>query len=135
MRRRRPPPPEAHPSKTCRVCGRSFAWRRKWARCWDQVKYCSENCRRSRRAVDTRLEQLILDLLGSRARDATICPSEVARAVAGAEDWRQQLEPVRQAARRLAAAGKLVFLQRGRAVDPSRARGPVRLKLVRRRHT
>ncbi|MCI5098411.1 MAG: DUF2256 domain-containing protein [Rhodobacteraceae bacterium] len=36
------------PQKTCVVCGRPFAWRRKWARVWDEVRYCSERCRRSR---------------------------------------------------------------------------------------
>ncbi|ROT98722.1 DUF2256 domain-containing protein [Marinobacter halodurans] len=34
------------PEKHCAVCGRPFAWRRKWARDWDQVRYCSERCRR-----------------------------------------------------------------------------------------
>ena len=38
------------PAKTCAACGRPFAWRRKWARVWDEVRYCSERCRRSRRA-------------------------------------------------------------------------------------
>lgn len=33
------------PTKTCPVCGRPFAWRRKWARDWDQVRYCSDRCR------------------------------------------------------------------------------------------
>ncbi|WP_353653841.1 DUF2256 domain-containing protein [Halomonas sp. 22501_18_FS] len=37
------------PEKTCPVCRRPFKWRRKWARCWDQVIYCSERCRRHRR--------------------------------------------------------------------------------------
>ncbi|WP_081617424.1 MULTISPECIES: DUF2256 domain-containing protein [unclassified Thioalkalivibrio] len=36
------------PQKTCVVCGRPFTWRRKWARCWDEVKYCSQRCRRMR---------------------------------------------------------------------------------------
>lgn len=35
------------PHKTCACCGLPFAWRKKWARDWDQVKYCSERCRRS----------------------------------------------------------------------------------------
>ena len=35
------------PSKTCLCCGLPFAWRKKWERDWDQVKYCSERCRRS----------------------------------------------------------------------------------------
>ncbi|MGF1606084.1 MAG: DUF2256 domain-containing protein [Rhodothalassiaceae bacterium] len=36
------------PQKICAVCGRPFTWRRKWARDWDRVRYCSERCRRSR---------------------------------------------------------------------------------------
>jgi hypothetical protein len=34
------------PSKICPVCGLSFTWRKKWEDCWDEVKYCSERCRR-----------------------------------------------------------------------------------------
>ncbi|MCK7271105.1 DUF2256 domain-containing protein [Enterobacter kobei] len=26
-----------------------MTWRKKWAKCWDEVKYCSERCRRSHR--------------------------------------------------------------------------------------
>jgi hypothetical protein len=33
------------PTKTCVVCGRPFSWRKKWARDWENVKYCSERCR------------------------------------------------------------------------------------------
>ncbi|MDN2581537.1 DUF2256 domain-containing protein [Aquibium sp. ELW1220] len=36
------------PVKTCAACGRPFAWRRKWRKDWDQVKYCSDACRRKR---------------------------------------------------------------------------------------
>ncbi|GGQ27273.1 MULTISPECIES: DUF2256 domain-containing protein [Shewanella] len=32
--------------KICLVCLRPFAWRKKWAKDWDHVKYCSERCRR-----------------------------------------------------------------------------------------
>ena len=35
------------PEKVCPVCERPFTWRKKWARDWDNVKYCSERCRRS----------------------------------------------------------------------------------------
>ena len=34
------------PEKVCESCGRPFAWRKKWGRVWDQVKYCSDACRR-----------------------------------------------------------------------------------------
>ncbi|RYH61894.1 MAG: DUF2256 domain-containing protein [Alcaligenaceae bacterium] len=36
------------PQKTCPCCGRPFSWRKKWATVWDEVKYCSERCRRHR---------------------------------------------------------------------------------------
>lgn len=34
------------PVKQCAACGLPFTWRKKWARDWDEVKYCSERCRR-----------------------------------------------------------------------------------------
>ncbi|MEC8382486.1 MAG: DUF2256 domain-containing protein [Myxococcota bacterium] len=36
------------PSKTCEACQRPFEWRKKWANCWDEVKYCSKACRDGR---------------------------------------------------------------------------------------
>ena len=36
------------PTKICPVCGRPFAWRRKWAATWDAVRYCSERCKRGK---------------------------------------------------------------------------------------
>lgn len=39
------------PSKTCAACGLPFTWRKKWERDWDNVKYCSDRCRRSGKAV------------------------------------------------------------------------------------
>ncbi|PFG64453.1 hypothetical protein AXZ77_3093 [Thioclava sp. ES.031] len=37
------------PTKTCAFCTKPFSWRRKWARDWESVRYCSERCRRSAR--------------------------------------------------------------------------------------
>ncbi len=118
--------------KICAGCGRRFARRAKWARCWDQVRYCSERCRRSRPGpLDTRLETAIVDLLARRAQDASICPSEAARVVGG-ERWRPLMERTRAAARRLAAADRVEITQKNRRVEPSRARGPIRIRQVRR---
>lgn len=36
------------PIKICPVCQRPFAWRKKWAKVWAEVKYCSERCRGAR---------------------------------------------------------------------------------------
>ncbi|WP_083204669.1 DUF2256 domain-containing protein [Saliniramus fredricksonii] len=33
------------PQKICAACGRPFNWRRKWARDWENVRYCSQRCR------------------------------------------------------------------------------------------
>ena len=118
--------------KVCVRCGRTMQWRAKWAKNWEQVKYCSDQCRRARvTATDTALEDAIISLLDARARDASICPSEAARQVSG-ESWQSLMEPARMAARRLVAQGKVQITQGGKVVDPSRAKGPIRIRLARR---
>ncbi|BAY87214.1 hypothetical protein NIES267_67330 [Calothrix parasitica NIES-267] len=44
------------PSKMCPVCQRPFTWRKKWADCWDDVKYCSERCRRRRSEANKNID-------------------------------------------------------------------------------
>jgi hypothetical protein len=85
--------------------------------------------------TDRRLEAAITGLLDARARTATICPSDAARAVAGGDDegWRELMEPARRAARRLVARGEVEITQGGRVVDPSTVRGAIRIR--RRRST
>lgn len=34
------------PTKVCFTCGRPFTWRKKWAKDWEQIKYCSDACRK-----------------------------------------------------------------------------------------
>jgi len=36
------------PTKICASCGRPFQWRRQWKTVWEEVRYCSERCRRRR---------------------------------------------------------------------------------------
>jgi len=36
------------PYKICLHCQRPFAWRKKWARDWEHVRYCSDACRRGK---------------------------------------------------------------------------------------
>ncbi len=33
------------PAKLCVTCARPFLWRKKWAKDWDEVRYCSKKCR------------------------------------------------------------------------------------------
>ena len=115
--------------KTCVACGRTIEWRKKWERDWDQVRYCSTACRRHGVTdTDRALEASILDLLAARSRTSTICPSEAARAVGSDDGWRELMEPARRAARRLVAAGEVEVTQGGRVVDPSTAKGPIRIR-------
>jgi hypothetical protein len=69
----------------------------------------------------------ILELLAQRDAGKTICPSEAARAVGGAE-FRGHMDAVRDAARELVAEGEVEVTQRGEVVDLDAARGPIRLR-------
>ncbi|WP_369070129.1 DUF3253 domain-containing protein [Kineococcus terrestris] len=121
----------AHPpAKDCAVCGRTITWRKKWERDWEAVRYCSDACRRRARGAgareDAALDRALDEALDAGGRDG-VTPEEVARAVGG-QEWRPLLEPARAAARRLVAAGRAQLVQDGRVVDPSTARGPVRVR-------
>ena len=123
----------AQASKTCAACGRRMEWRKSWARNWDEVKFCSDSCRKHKGGTaDQGLEEAILRLLAERGAGKTICPSEAARAVAASDEreaWEPLMEPARMAARRLVAAGRIAITQGGQVVDASTAKGPIRLRL------
>ena len=77
--------------------------------------------------VDLRLERAIDELLDRRRPEATICPSEAARAI-DPDGWRELMPAARAAAGRLAAAGAAEVTQGGEVVDVATARGPVRIR-------
>jgi len=80
---------------------------------------------------EDRVVETILGLLAARAPDATICPSEAARALAAdGADWRALMPAVRRVAAALAGQGRLRVTQQGREVDALAARGPIRLGRV-----
>ncbi|WP_127121599.1 DUF2256 domain-containing protein [Chryseotalea sanaruensis] len=37
------------PQKVCVVCQKPFTWRKKWEKNWEEVKYCSDRCRKEAR--------------------------------------------------------------------------------------
>ena len=76
------------------------------------------------------IEDAIFALLHERKRGGTICPSEVARRLAP-QEWRGLMQPVREAAARLAVEGRLMATQKGKEVDALTAHGPIRLKALR----
>ncbi|MCZ8354775.1 MAG: DUF2256 domain-containing protein [Cyclobacteriaceae bacterium] len=36
------------PEKICVTCGKAFSWRKKWEKNWNEVKYCSDRCRKQK---------------------------------------------------------------------------------------
>ncbi len=78
------------------------------------------------------IEGRILALAAARCPDKSICPSEVARALRPGpqqEGWQSLMTPVRDAAIRLARAGQIDILRKGRAVPPDEVRGVIRLRI------
>ena len=72
-------------------------------------------------------ERAILAALARRTSGLSVCPSEVARAL-DAGDWRPLMPAVRDAARRLAAQGRIRVTQRGAVLDPrAEWQGAIRL--------
>jgi hypothetical protein len=72
----------------------------------------------------------ILRQTAARGPTKSICPSEVARALEPEEDrWRRLMGPIRAAAIRLARAGQLDILRKGKPASPdSEIRGVIRLR-------
>lgn len=116
--------------KTCASCGRRIEWRRKWERNWDEIRYCSDACRRRGvTAMDAQLEATLLELLHRHPRSTGVDPAEAIDQITTDPDAAATLtEPARRAARRLVARGEGEILQNGRVVDPSTAKGPFRLR-------
>lgn len=56
------------PDKICDACGRAFSWRKRAARTWDQVRYCSRRCRGAGAYVPP--ESLLRDIVETLAQPA-----------------------------------------------------------------
>lgn len=74
----------------------------------------------------------ILRQTAARGAERSICPSEVARALAGGGlegPWRPLMGPVRAVAARLAREGRVQILRKGRPLPPDQApHGVIRLR-------
>ena len=118
----------AEPDRTCVVCGRRIEWRKKWARDWHAVRYCSDRCRsQTLSPADAAVEALLLDAL-SRAPAGAITRLDDIVCTGGAGSPSSTIEPARAAARRLVARGTAEIIQGGRVVDPSTTKGAFGLR-------
>jgi len=74
---------------------------------------------------------VILTMVAERGASKSICPSEVARAMAGQneKEWRLLMKPIRAAAVALANEGGIAITRKGKPVDPNAFKGVYRLTL------
>nr|WP_185982483.1 DUF3253 domain-containing protein [Aureimonas mangrovi] len=75
----------------------------------------------------------ILRMAAERGAEKTVCPSEVARALAGSDEkaWRLLMAPIRAETVRLADDGAIEIRRKGRTVDPHDFKGIYRIGLPR----
>jgi hypothetical protein len=78
---------------------------------------------------DDDITATIFSLLDARRAGATICPSDVARALSPTDEaaWRSMMPAVREVAARLASADRLRVTRGGVVVDAQATGGPIRL--------
>lgn len=76
----------------------------------------------------TELRRGIIELLGSRKPESSICPSDVARALGTSDGWRELMDPVRAAAGQLVDDGTVIITQGSATVDLDTVKGPIRIR-------
>lgn len=79
------------------------------------------------------IAKTIVSMVTERGVDKTVCPSEIARFIAGSDEkaWRLLMMPIRKAAVKLADAGRIELRRKGQTVDPHDFKGIYRISLPR----
>ncbi len=89
----------------------------------------TENFTQPAPSGSARIEAEILRLTEACGPDKSICPSEVARVLD--PEWQRLSSAVRRAAIRLAEAGRIDILRKGKRVEPAGVKGVIRLRMGR----
>lgn len=78
------------------------------------------------------IREAIASAVMERGAGKTVCPSEIARSLAGSDEkvWRLMMAPIRAEAVSMAKAGDVRILRKGRPVDPDDFKGIYRLALA-----
>jgi hypothetical protein len=76
---------------------------------------------------DTTIDACLLRLAGESGPTGSVSPNDVARALA--PEWRSLLGAVRRASVRLAEAGRIDILRKGKPIPPAELHGVVRLRI------
>ncbi len=113
----------------CFSCGRPFDLDHRRAGDGNIIKYCSKGCRSKKYEKDKKLEEALLEMIKERA-PKSICPSYFARSYFSEADWREKMELIRCAGRRLALRSIIRITQKDRPVASLNFKGPVRFSLL-----
>jgi hypothetical protein len=116
------------PEKACQSCGRIFTLRKSLKNNWEEVKYCSNGCRKRKvTKFDKRIEILILELLEKQPHQKTISTRDIAKTL-DVKDEKKLSEPIKRAARRLELNNFVIITQHGKKVDSSKAKGHFQIR-------
>ncbi len=116
------------PQKSCLSCGRSFTWRKSFAKNWEDVKYCSNTCRKRKLSkIDQQIENTILELLEAQTHPTPLRTDQVADFLDFRND-KNLLETIKRAARRLESKNFVIITQDGKRVDSSKAKGHLQIR-------
>tara|TARA_Y100000768_G_scaffold91694_1_gene66132 strand:- start:841 stop:1221 length:381 start_codon:yes stop_codon:yes gene_type:complete len=116
------------PQKNCSSCGRSFTWRKSFAKNWEDVKYCSNACRnRKLSKIDQQIENSILELLEAETYSNPLSTDQIADFLDFGND-KNLLESIKRAARRLEMKSFVIITQDGKRVDSSTAKGHFQIR-------
>ncbi len=75
------------------------------------------------------IRRCILAQVRAHGLEKTICPSEVAKELGGAE-WRSLMPAVRAVGFDLVKTGEIQVTQRGQVVDPAHVKGAIRFRVT-----
>ena len=116
------------PQRSCSSCGRSFTWRKSFAKNWEDVKYCSKACRKRKLSkIDQQIENSILELLETQTYPTPLSTGQIANLLDFGDD-KNLLESIKRAARRLEAKSFVIITQDGKRVDSSKAKGHLQIR-------
>ncbi len=116
------------PQRSCSSCGRSFTWRKSFAKNWEDVKYCSKACRKRKLSkIDQQIENIILKLLESQPHPTPLTTGQIADLLDFGND-KNLLESIKRAVRRLEAKSFVIITQDGKRVDSSTAKGHLQIR-------
>ena len=119
----------ARTSKVCASCGRAFTWRKKWAKNWEQVRYCSTRCRSKGTILpQDPLIQAVFDAL-KRVPSKRACTVDAIEQAL--HEQGHSAQQTRVALRTMIHAGQISSMEGNKRIAPERLKGNSTLRLMR----